>query len=94
MEHRLLDVLLAHAFRHRITAPDADTGLAMLAESASNQATMDEWRDAVSAALHQGLIHDPVCLPEGALQCHWRLSLTPQGVEAARRQAAPQGDRA
>jgi len=86
-----LNALLQHAFRHRVAAPDADSGLAMLAAGASRPATIEDWRAAVSAALHHGLIHDPVSLPEGALQCHWRLSLTPQGVEAARRQATAEG---
>jgi Tfp pilus assembly protein PilX len=92
MPHRLLGPLLLHAFRHRITATDADAGLALLAAEASIQATTEEWREAVSTALHHGLIRDPVCLPEGALQCHWRLALTPQGIEAARREAATQGN--
>jgi hypothetical protein len=38
-----------------------------------------------AACLRAGLIREPVRLPEGALQCHWHLELTPQGVEAARR---------
>jgi hypothetical protein len=40
--------------------------------------------DAVAACLREGLIREPVRLPEGALQCHWHLELTPNGVVAAR----------
>jgi hypothetical protein len=38
----------------------------------------------VAACLRDGLIREPVRLPEGALQCHWHLELTPKGVAAAR----------
>ncbi len=40
--------------------------------------------DAVAECLRAGLIREPVRLPEGALQCHWTLELTPAGVAAAR----------
>ena len=40
--------------------------------------------DAVAACLRDGLIREPVRLPEGALQCHWHLELTPAGVSRAR----------
>ena len=40
--------------------------------------------DALAACLRDGLIREPVRLPEGALQCHWRLELTPKGVAAGR----------
>lgn len=77
--------LLRLAFRHSITAPDAESGIEQLAGLASLAATPNEWRAAVAEALAAGYIHDPVRLPAGALQCHWHLELTPKGVEAARR---------
>ena len=40
--------------------------------------------NAVAACLRDGLIREPIRLPEGALQCHWHLELTPAGVAAAR----------
>jgi hypothetical protein len=46
------------------------------------------FRAAVAAALRDRLIHEPIRLPEGALQCHWHLGLTPKGVAATR--ALPQ----
>lgn len=81
----LLGSLLLVIFRQRITAPDSDAGMAHLAASTERNATVDEWRSAVAEALAAGYVHDPVRLPAGALQCHWHLELTPQGVEAARR---------
>jgi hypothetical protein len=88
----LLDVLLLHVFRHRITAPDADAGIERLAVSADCDAVAEEWRVAVAEALAAGYIHDPVRLPVGALQCHWHLELTPRGVEVAQRLRALAGD--
>jgi hypothetical protein len=46
--------------------------------------TFDAFRDAVGACLRDGLIREPIRLPEGALQCHWHLELTPAGVATAR----------
>ena len=80
----LLNVLLLHLFRDRITAPNAEGGIEHLAARADCHAGSDEWRMAVTEALAAGYVHDPVRLPAGALQCHWHLELTPQGVEAAR----------
>ena len=44
----------------------------------------DAFCDAVAACLRDRLIREPIRLPEGALQCHWHLELTPAGVAAAR----------
>jgi hypothetical protein len=46
--------------------------------------TFDAFCDAVATCLRDGLIREPIRLPEGALQCHWHLELTPKGVAAAR----------
>ncbi len=48
-------------------------------------APYDVFRDAIDACLRDGLIREPIRLPEGALQCHWRLELTPNGVAEVRR---------
>ena len=80
----LLGPLLLLIFRQRITAPDSDAGLAHLAASADRKASVAEWRTAVAEALAAGYIYDPVRLMTGALQCHWHLELTPNGVEIAR----------
>lgn len=80
----LATAVLRAAFRHRLIAPDADTGLGLLAEAAGCAASPEAWRGAVAAAVAGGLLYDPVRLPEGALQCHWHLELTPKGVAAVR----------
>jgi hypothetical protein len=77
--------ILRVAWRGGVIAPDADAGIAALAAAAGCAATPEAWHSAVAAALHDGLLYDPVRLPAGALQCHWHLELTPAGVEAARR---------
>ena len=73
-------LLLTTAFRHRISEPNIEAGF-------------ERFRSvAVAACLREGLIREPIRLPEGALQCHWHLELTPAGVHAARRlldQSAP-----
>ena len=77
----LARTVLDAAFRHRLVAPDADTGIAALAEAAAaTTAPAADWREAVAAVVRDGLVYDPVRLPEGALQCHWHLELTPKGV--------------
>jgi hypothetical protein len=88
----LLGPLLLAIFRHRITAPDIDAGLAHLADSTNRVASVDEWRTIVADALAAGYIHDPVRLLAGALQCHWHLELTPNGVETARRLRSATGE--
>ncbi len=71
------DVLLA-VLRNRIDETDREAGLARLrgilgsADDAAIAAT-------VSQQVAAGLLHDPVRLEPGALQCHWRLELTPAG---------------
>ncbi|HVZ07318.1 hypothetical protein [Rhodopila sp.] len=81
----LTEVVLRTAFRRRLLAPDADSGMSLLmAEAADVAATPEDWRGSVASAVAAGLVYDPVRLPEGALQCHWHLELTPQGVAAVR----------
>lgn len=77
--------LLTVAFRHRINEPNVEAGYERFAELAPFAVDYDAFRDAVDACLRDGLIREPIRLPEGALQCHWHLELTPKGVEAARR---------
>jgi hypothetical protein len=77
-------LLLTTAFRHRISEPNIEAGFDRFAELTAAAIDGDEFRDSVAACLRDGLIREPVRLPEGALQCHWHLELTPAGVEAAR----------
>jgi hypothetical protein len=77
-------LLLGLAFRHPFSEPNAEAGFARvrgLTGAALDDAAIAA---AVSACVADGLIRDPVQLPPGALQCHWRLSLTPKGAAAVR----------
>jgi hypothetical protein len=78
-------LLLTTAFRHRINEPNIEAGFEQFIGLAGQNVTYDAFCEAVSACLRDGLIREPIRLPEGALQCHWHLELTPDGVEAARR---------
>ena len=78
--------VLQVAFHQRIVAPDAETGIALLAVAAGREDAPDAWRQAIAAGVADGLLYDPVRLPAGALQCHWHLELTPKGVAVVRGQ--------
>jgi hypothetical protein len=77
-------LLLTTAFRHRINQPNIEAGFEQFVALAGAPVTYDAFRDAVAACLRDGLIREPIRLPDGALQCHWHLELTPKGVAAAR----------
>lgn len=81
----LVDVMLKLLLRQPIIAPDADAGIDILVAKAGSCTTPNDWRAAVAAALAAGYIQEPVILSHGALHCHWRLELTPFGIEAAAR---------
>jgi hypothetical protein len=83
-EMNVADALLVVGFRHRIREPDLYAGLARFGEILGQPIDEGAFRDAISAAIAAGQIHDPVRLPPGALQCHWHLELTPKGVDKAR----------
>jgi hypothetical protein len=78
------DVLLITAFRHRISEPNIDLGFERFLTLAGQPIAYDAFCDAVATCLRDRLIREPIRLPEGALQCHWHLELTPGGVLAAR----------
>jgi hypothetical protein len=77
-------ILLATAFRHAIVEANIEAGYSRFAALANTSLDYEAFCDAVAAGIRGGLIREPVRLPEGALQCHWRLELTPAGVTAAR----------
>jgi len=79
------DVLLAVAFRHAVSAPNVDEGFERVHALSGGTLDREAFHAALDAGLREGLIREPVRLPEGALQCHWRLELTTAGVAAARR---------
>lgn len=75
--------VLRAALRGRIDAADRDSGLAQLAASLGGAAPAAAG-ETVARLVAAGLLHDPVRLEPGALQCHWRLELTPSGYAALR----------
>jgi hypothetical protein len=77
-------LLLTTAFRNRINEPNIEAGYEQFVALTAQPVTYEAFRDAVSACLRDNLIREPIRLPEGALQCHWHLELTPAGVQAAR----------
>lgn len=78
------DILLCVARDHDIREANAESGIARVAALAGEVVTLNDLHDALARAVAAGLIADPVRLPPGALQCHWRLELTPAGREVAR----------
>ena len=70
-------VLLVAGLRG-LPADNAETGAAALGLVPS------VWHTTLAALLREKLIRDPIRLEDQALQCHWRLELTPAGVARAR----------
>lgn len=81
--------LLRVAFRHRISEPNIETGYERFLSINGDAVDYAGFCDAVAACLREGLIYEPIRLPEGALQCHWHLQLTPKGVAAAQSTVDP-----
>jgi len=77
-------MLLATALTHRINEPNIEAGFERFSALTGGSIDYAAFCDVIAACLRQGLIREPIRLPEGALQCHWHLELTPAGVEAAR----------
>jgi hypothetical protein len=79
-----LALLLTTAFRHQIKEPNAEAGFERFSELTCGALHDLGFHEAVACAVREGLIREPIRLPEGALQCHWCLELTPKGIAAAR----------
>jgi hypothetical protein len=77
-------LLLTTAFRHTINESNIEEGFERFRSFTDVSVDYQAFCDAVAACLRDGLISEPIRLPEGALQCHWHLELTPKGVAAAR----------
>jgi len=77
-------LLLLIAFRHSIVEPNVETGFERVQAIFGRRLDFDAFRQALDVCLREGHIREPVRLPEGSLQCHWHLELTPKGVEAVR----------
>jgi len=78
------ELLLSTAFRNVINEPNIEAGFQQFSALTGKDIDFGAFSDAVAACLRDGLIREPVRLPEGALQCHWHLELTPKGVAAVR----------
>ena len=76
--------LIQVAFRHTIREPTPDAGFERFCQLSEGPFDARAFSAALAFCLREGLIRDPICLPEGALHCHWRLELTPKGLLAAR----------
>ena len=84
MSDAALATLLRVGFRHAVSAPNAEAACEQVQALADQPLGASDFHDAVAEALRRGLIREPLRIPDGALQCHWRLELTPGGVAAAR----------
>ena len=73
--------LLTTAFHHRIDEPNVEAAQSAI-EALSGP--LPGFHAALAECLAQGWIEEPVRLEDHALQCHWRLELTPKGVAAGR----------
>ena len=74
--------LLRIGLLHFISAPNAELAQAELERLSVHP--IPDFADAIAALLRKDLIRDPIRLEDQALQCHWRLELTPAGVALAR----------
>ena len=78
-------LLLCTALRHVVSEPNIEAGFERFQALIGRPVDYRSFSDAVIECLREGLIYEPIRLPEGALQCHWHFQLTPNGVEVARR---------
>jgi hypothetical protein len=76
--------LLRVAFLNAISEPNIEAGYACFHTLDADAIDYPTFCDAIASCLREGLIREPIRLPEGALQCHWHLELTPKGVQVAR----------
>ncbi len=82
-------LLLSTALTHRIDEPNIEAGFQRFAALTGGSVEYGAFCDTLAACVRDGLIREPIRLPEGALQCHWHLQLTPVGVQAACKQPDP-----
>jgi hypothetical protein len=78
------DHILLAGFLYLVSAPTAELAHAKIEQLTGETLDATNFAAAVAALLRDGLIRDPIRLEDQALQCHWRLELTPEGVARAR----------
>jgi hypothetical protein len=76
--------LLIAAYRHSINEPSVEIAYQQFRTQVAESVDYASFCEAAADLLRERLIYEPVRLPEGALQCHWHLQLTPAGTSAAR----------
>lgn len=76
--------ILLVGYRHTIREANVEAAFERFVTRIDRPVFLNEFQDALDACLRDGLIREPIRLPEGALQCHWRLELTPKGIDIAR----------
>ena len=76
------ELLLLIAFRWQPREANAEAGHARVEAIVARSIDVADFAAAIRRLLYDDMIHDPVFLPAGALQCHWRLEPTPEGVAA------------
>jgi hypothetical protein len=76
--------LLLAGLTHFVSAPSAEAGQAEIERLTATAFDPAQFAAAVAGLLRDGLIREPIRLEPQALQCHWRLELTPDGVALAR----------
>jgi hypothetical protein len=72
-------LLLLIAFRRQPREANADAGHVRIEAIVGRPVGATDFAAAIRRLLDDRLIHDPVFLAAGALQCHWRLEPTPEG---------------
>ncbi|HEY1933944.1 MAG TPA: hypothetical protein VGG99_18185 [Acetobacteraceae bacterium] len=77
-------LLLCVAYRNVISDANIELAHEQFVSLAGQPIDYATFCDAIAACWRDHLIREPIRLPEGALQCHWHLELTPKGVAAAR----------
>jgi hypothetical protein len=76
--------LLIAAYRYSINEPNAEFAHQRYQTLVADAIDYSCFCDTVADLLRERLIYEPVRLPEGSLQCHWHMQLTPAGTSAVR----------
>ena len=75
------NALLKLALTGDIREDEAVDGLRRVATALGEP--LDVVEREIAAMVREGLLHDPIRIPPGAVKCHWRLEPTPAGAKLA-----------
>jgi hypothetical protein len=84
--HEAASMLLKLVLRQVIDEPNVESGFARIHALTASKLDDASLAQAVETCLSEGLVREPVRLPDSALQCRWCLELTPRGLALARAQ--------